>query len=83
VSPSATLDGLEAHIREFFAGHAAQPTDYALGDGRRGSVSGLRILEIAPGPHGDAWAYATCGASPDGAPREFALMAPVRETREP
>ena len=76
---------LEAHVRAFFAGHSVEPAEYDLGDGTRGSVPALRVLEIAPGPRDGAWAYVTVGASVTsdrpGAGREFVLMAPVRDPR--
>ncbi|MFF5261892.1 suppressor of fused domain protein [Actinomadura viridis] len=80
-----TMDGLEEHVRDFFTGHSVARTGYALGDGSRGSVAALRILEISPGPAAGGWAYATVGASlhadQRGNGREFVLTAPVRDPR--
>lgn len=79
------MDGLEGHVRAFFAGHSVELAEYDLGDGSRGSVSALRILQVAPGPHADSWAYTTAGAflhaDHCGRRREFILTVPVRDPR--
>ena len=76
---------LEGHVREFFAGHQVQRAEYDLGDGSRGSVPGLCILQVAPGPRDNCWVYTTAGASlradQHGNRREFVLTAPARDPR--
>lgn len=77
-----TLDGLEAHIRDFFTGHTIGPAEYDLGDGTRGAVAGLRVIEVAPGPRAGSWVYLTAGASVSSVPaREFILTAPTCDPR--
>lgn len=82
---AAKMDGLEAHVRDFFAGHSARLVEYDLGDGTRGSVAGLRVIEVEPGPRGGACAYVTAGASlsPEqhGHGQEFVLTAPFRHAQ--
>lgn len=76
---------VEAHVRAFFAGHEISTADYDLGDGTRGTIPELRILEIGPGPRGSGWTYATAGCwtmkNHDGHGLEFVMTAPVRDPR--
>jgi hypothetical protein len=77
---------VEAHLRAYFAGHEIRETDYDLGDGSRGTVPQLRLLEIGPGPRMPAWTYATVGCwamnvKPGGHGLEFVMHAPVRDPR--
>lgn len=78
-------EALDRHVRTFFAGHPVGTADHDLGDGRRGTVPGLRVLEVGPGPRGDYWTYVTAGrgsrADRDGHRLEFVLTAPVRDPR--
>ncbi|MGW5354238.1 suppressor of fused domain protein [Streptomyces sp. NPDC004031] len=77
--------GVEAHVRDFFTGHAITVGDHDLGPGRRESVPGLRIVTVGPGPRADSWAYVTAGCwstvETDGEGIEFVLTAPVRDER--
>ncbi|MGY4740600.1 suppressor of fused domain protein [Streptomyces sp. ATMOS53] len=79
------MDGLEVHVRTFFADHFVEPVAYDLGDRTRGSGPALRVLEVAPASRDDAWTYVSVGASADsdrpGRGREFVLMGPVRDPR--
>ncbi|MFE2265614.1 suppressor of fused domain protein [Streptomyces griseosporeus] len=81
----SAAEAVEAHVREFFAGHEVEAVDYDLGPGRRETVPRLRILVVAPGPRDDAWAYVTAGCwdvmQRDGHGLEFVMTAPVRDER--
>ncbi|WP_432135110.1 MULTISPECIES: hypothetical protein [unclassified Streptomyces] len=77
--------GVEAHVRDFFTGHAIAVSDYDLGPGRREAVPSLRIVTVSPGPRADSWACITAGCwstvEADGHGLEFVLTAPVRDER--
>ncbi|MEU5876343.1 suppressor of fused domain protein [Spirillospora sp. NPDC047279] len=81
------MDHVEDHVRAFFEGHPAVLADYDLGDGSRGTVPALRVIEVAPGPRLGIWTYATVGASlradAHGRRREFVLTAAARDPRFP
>ncbi|MEU1630843.1 suppressor of fused domain protein [Streptomyces sp. NPDC020096] len=76
---------LERHVQEFFAGHSVKTAFYDLGDGHRGMVRDLRILEVGPGPRGSWWTYVTVGcwsrANHQGHGLEFLMMAPTSDPR--
>ncbi|WP_372516087.1 hypothetical protein [Streptantibioticus silvisoli] len=79
------IDGVEAHVRGFFAGHEVEAVEYDLGEGRRDAVPGLRVLVVGPGPRGSRWTYVTAGCwalwTRAGAGTEFLLTAAVRDQR--
>jgi hypothetical protein len=76
---------LERHVRGFFAGHPVRPVTYDLGNGMRGWIPALRILEVGPGPRADCWAYVSIGcwarAPHAGNGLEFVVTAPAADTR--
>lgn len=76
---------VEAHVREFFAGHAISIADYDLGDRTPGAIPELRILEIGPGPRGSGWAYVSVGCwsmkNRAGHGLEFVVTAAARDQR--
>ncbi|MFB6897348.1 MULTISPECIES: suppressor of fused domain protein [Streptomyces] len=87
---SEAAAAVEAHVREFFAGHEITVEDGAPGGSRpaagHGQGPGPRILTVGPGPRADSWAYVTAGcwastADGDGQGIEFVLTAPVRDER--
>lgn len=76
---------LDRHVRDFFDGHSVETAFYDLGNGTRGMVGGMRIMEIGPGPRGNFWTYVTAGcwerANHHGHGLEFVLTAPVSHPR--
>ncbi|MFF9285637.1 suppressor of fused domain protein [Streptomyces griseosporeus] len=81
----SAAEAVEAHVREFFAGHEVEAVEYDLGPGRQEAVPALRILVVAPGPRDDAWAYVTAGCwdamQRGGHGLEFVMTAHVRDER--
>ncbi|MFF3457025.1 suppressor of fused domain protein [Streptomyces sp. NPDC002730] len=77
------VDGVEAHVRAFFAGHTVEAINHDLGPGRREAVPDLRILVVGPGPRAGCWAYVTAGCWPvtqkAGHGLEFVMTAQVRD----
>ncbi|SNR88855.1 Suppressor of fused protein (SUFU) [Actinacidiphila glaucinigra] len=85
MTTSEAHQALDRHVREFFAGHPVGTAAHDLGDGRRGTVPDLRVIEVGPGPRGDHWTYVTAGCwsrgARDGHGVEFVLTAPVPDPR--
>ncbi|MFJ8584517.1 suppressor of fused domain protein [Streptomyces sp. NPDC093595] len=81
----SAAEAVESHVREYFEGHFVEVVDHDLGPERRQVVPGLRILVVAPGPRGEAWAYVTAGCwavmEKDGHGLEFIMTAHVRDQR--
>jgi hypothetical protein len=78
----AVAAAIEAHVREFFAGHAVEVVEYDLGFRRRRRVPDFRIVVVGPGPRSRSWSYVTVGcwsaAHQDGHGLEFVMMSPQR-----
>ncbi|MEU4040138.1 suppressor of fused domain protein [Streptomyces collinus] len=78
-------EGVESHVRAFFAGHLVEAVDHDLGTERQRVLPRLRVLVVAPGPRSDSWAYVTAGcwasAAHDGHGLEFVMTTHVRDQR--
>ena len=84
MKPSSREQVVEAHIRDFFAGHEITNQQWTLGPVPE-AMPDFKVLSVAPGNLTDCWTYLSVGASliehDDSGLLEFFIMSPFEDLR--